>query len=141
MKVLFFCRKMPDLCGAFLHDVDLALELLKRGHQVVFLTITKPTEGYTGGYWQGFRYLHYSSATSFLDTSDIWICPHSPILPDVRKLNRFGYNRPIVATCHFDGNYRGTARSDRIGWRWSASSTESWSRNTERISSLGRFRL
>lgn len=105
MKVLFFCRKMPDLCGAFLHDVDLALELLKRGHQVVFLTITKPTEGYTGGYWQGFRYLHYSSATSFLDTSDIWVCPHSPILPDVRKLNRFGYNRPIVATCHFDGNY------------------------------------
>jgi glycosyltransferase involved in cell wall biosynthesis len=71
----------------------------------VFLTITKPTEGYTGGYWQGFRYLHYSSATSFLDTSDIWVCPHSPILPDVRKLNRFGYNRPIVATCHFDGNY------------------------------------
>jgi glycosyltransferase involved in cell wall biosynthesis len=105
MKVLFFCRKMPDLCGAFLHDVDLALELLKRGHQVVFLTINKPSEGYTGGYWQGFRYIHYSSATSFLDSSDIWICPHSPILPDVRKLNRFGYNRPIVATCHFDGNY------------------------------------
>lgn len=96
---------MPDLCGAFLHDVDLALELLKRGHQVVFLTITKPPEGYTGGYWQGFRYMHYSSATSFLDSSDIWICPHSPILPDVRKLNRFGYNRPIIATCHFDGNY------------------------------------
>jgi glycosyltransferase involved in cell wall biosynthesis len=23
----------------------------------------------------------------------------------VRKLNRFGYNRPIIATCHFDGNY------------------------------------
>ena len=105
MKVLFFCRKMPDLCGAFLHDVDLALELLKRGHQVVFLTIHKPAEGYSGGYWQGFRYMHYSAATSFLDSSDIWLCPHSPILPDVRKLNRFGYNRPIVATCHFDGNY------------------------------------
>jgi glycosyltransferase involved in cell wall biosynthesis len=105
MKVLFFARKMPDLCGAFLHDVDLALELLKRGHQVVFLTIQKPPEGYTGGTWQGFRYLHYSAATSFLDTSDVWLCPHSPILPDVRKLNRFGYNRPIIATCHFDGNY------------------------------------
>jgi glycosyltransferase involved in cell wall biosynthesis len=109
MKVIFFCRKMPDLCGAFLHDVDLALELLKRGHQVVFLTITKPVEGYTGGYWQGFRYLHYSSATSFLDSSDIWVCPHSPILPDVRRLNRFGYNRPIVATCHFDCNYTAIA--------------------------------
>lgn len=105
MKVLFFARKMPDLCGAFLHDVDLALELLKRGHQVVFLTVHRPKEGYSGGYWQGFRYMHYSAATSFLDSSDIWICPHSPILPDVRKLNRFGYNRPIVATCHFDGNY------------------------------------
>ena len=105
MKVLFFCRKMPDLCGAFLHDVDLALELLKRGHQVVFLTIHKPTEGYGGGTWQGFRYLHYSAAGSFLDSSDIWLTPHSPILPEVRKLNRFGYNRPIIATCHFDGNY------------------------------------
>jgi glycosyltransferase involved in cell wall biosynthesis len=105
MKVLFFCRKMPDLCGAFLHDVDLALELLKRGHQVVFMTIHTPPEGYNGGYWQGFRFMHYSAGSSFLDSSDVWICPHSPILPDVRKLNRRGYNRPIVATCHFDGNY------------------------------------
>jgi glycosyltransferase involved in cell wall biosynthesis len=96
---------MPDLCGAFLHDIDLALELLKRGHMVVFMTIHVPTEGFTGGYWQGFRYMHYSSGTSFLDASDVWICPHSPILPDVRKLNRRGYNRPIIATCHFDGNY------------------------------------
>lgn len=96
---------MPDLCGAFLHDIDLALELLKRGHQTVFLTIQMPPEGYQGGYWQGFRFMHYSAATSFLDSSDVWICPHSPILPDVRKLNRRGYNRPIVATCHFDGNY------------------------------------
>jgi hypothetical protein len=105
MKVLVFCRKMPDLCGAFLHDIDLALECLKRAHQVVFLTIQRPAEGFNGGTWQGFRYLHYSAASSFLDTSDIWICPHSPILPDVRKLNQRGYNRPIVATCHFDGNY------------------------------------
>ena len=105
MKVLFFARKMPDLCGAFLHDVDLALELLKRGHQVVFMTVQRPAEGYTGGYWRGFRFMHYSAGSSFLDSSDIWVCPHSPILPDVRKLNRFGYNRPIVATCHFDGNY------------------------------------
>ena len=109
MKVLFFCRKMPDLCGAFLHDIDLALELLKRGHQVVFLTILKPIEGYNGGHWQGFRFLHYSAASTFLDTSDIWITPHSPILPDVRKLNRYGYNRPIIATCHFDGNYTAIA--------------------------------
>ena len=69
------------------------------------MTIQKPREGYSGGTWQGFRYMHYSAGSSFLDTSDVWICPHSPILPDVRKLNRYGYNRPIVATCHFDGNY------------------------------------
>ena len=105
MKVLVFCRKMPDLCGAFLHDVDLSLELLKRGHQVVFLTIQIPKEGYSGGYWNGFRFMHYSAGSTFLDSSEVWVCPHSPILPDVRKLNARGYNRPIVATCHFDGNY------------------------------------
>lgn len=105
MKVLVFARKMPDLCGAFFHDVDLSTELLARGHQVVFLTFQRPVEGYTGGTWKGFRYLHYSAATSYLESSDVWVCPHSPILPQVRKLNQFGYHRPIVATCHFDGNY------------------------------------
>jgi len=118
MKVLFFCRKMPDLCGAFLHDIDLALELLKRGHQVVFLTITRPLEGYNGGYWQGFRFMHFSAATSFLDSSDIWITPHSPILPDVRKLNQRGYNRPIVATCHFDGNYTAVTGRSPLRGEW-----------------------
>lgn len=105
MKVLFFCRKMPDLCGAFLHDIDLALELMKRGHQVVFLTTLVPAEGYNGAYWEGFRFMHYTAASSFLDTSELWICPHAPVLPEVRKLNNRGYNRPIVATCHYDGNY------------------------------------
>jgi hypothetical protein len=49
--------------------------------------------------------MHYSAATPHLESSDVWMCPHSPILPSVRKLNRFGYHRPIIATCHFDGNY------------------------------------
>ena len=96
---------MPDPCGAFYHDIDLALELLKRGHQVVFMTTLRPKEGFTGGYWQGFRFMHYSAETSFLDSSDVWICPHAPVLPEVRRLNNHGYNRPIVATCHYDGNY------------------------------------
>ncbi len=96
---------MPDLCGAFLHDIDLAIELQKRGHQVVFLTIKVPKEGYSGGSYRGFRFMHYSAGSSFLDSSEIWICPHSPILPDVRKINKRSYNRPVVATCHFDGNY------------------------------------
>lgn len=105
MKVLFFANKMPDLCGAFLHDIDLATELQTRGHQVVFLTIKVPREGFNGGTYRGFRFLNYSAASSFLDTSEVWICPHAPILPQVRALNTKGYNRPIIATCHYDGNY------------------------------------
>jgi glycosyltransferase involved in cell wall biosynthesis len=105
MKVLIFANKMPDLCGAFLHDVDLAIELQKRGHLVVFLTIRIPTEGVNGGHYRGFRFLHYTAASSFLDTSELWVCPHAPILPEVRKVNSRGYHRPIVATCHYDGNY------------------------------------
>jgi hypothetical protein len=116
MKVLIFANKMPDLCGAFLHDVDLGLELQRRGHQVVFMIITVPKEGYYGGTYRGFRYMHYTAGASFLDTSEIWICPHSPILPDVRKINSRGYRRPIVATCHFDGNY--TAVTGRYTSNW-----------------------
>jgi glycosyltransferase involved in cell wall biosynthesis len=117
MKVLFFANRMPDLCGAFLHDIDLAIELQRRGHQVVFLTIKIPNEGYGGGHYRGFRYMHYTAATPFLDSSEIWICPHSPILPEVRKVNSRGYNRPIVATCHFDGNYTAITGNWNPKWR------------------------
>jgi hypothetical protein len=116
MKVLFFANKMPDLCGAFLHDIDLGLELLKRGHQVVFLTVKVPKEGFNGGHYRGFRFMHYSAASSFLDTSDIWICPHAPVLPEVRKLNDRGYNRPIIATCHYDGNYNTLRYTGTAKW-------------------------
>jgi glycosyltransferase involved in cell wall biosynthesis len=102
---------MPDLCGAFLHDIDLAIELQSRGHQVVFLTILVPKVGYGGGTYRGFRFLHYTAASSFLETSDIFITPHSPILPDIRKINSRGYSRPIMATCHFDGNYNAIRES------------------------------
>ena len=116
MKVLFFANRMPDLCGAFLHDIDLGIELQKRGHQVVFLTIKIPREGYNGGTYRGFRFMHYSAASSFLDTSDVWICPHAPVLPDVRKLNTKGYHRPIVATCHYDGNYNTIRYNESAPW-------------------------
>jgi glycosyltransferase involved in cell wall biosynthesis len=116
MKVLFFANKMPDLCGAFLHDIDLAIELQKRGHQVTFLTIKIPKEGYNGGSYRGFRFMHYTAASSFLDSSEVWICPHSPILPEVRKLNNRGYNRPIIATCHFDGNYNAIRGNSSTNW-------------------------
>ena len=116
MKVLFFANRMPDLCGAFLHDIDLALELQTRGHMVVFLTIKVPKEGYSGGTYRGFRFLHYTAASSFLESSNVWICPHSPILPDVRKINSRGYNRPIIATCHFDGNYNAIRTNSNTSW-------------------------
>jgi len=105
MKVVFFANRMPDLCGAFLHDIDLATELQKRGHSVVFLIIQKPKEGYNGGFYRGFRFMHYTAGASYMDSADLFVCPHSPILPEVRKINNRKYDVPIVATCHFDGNY------------------------------------
>jgi glycosyltransferase involved in cell wall biosynthesis len=117
MKVLFFANRMPDLCGAFLHDIDLAIELQRRGHQVAFLTIKIPREGYHGGTYRGFRFMHYTAATPFLDTSEIWICPHAPVLPDVRKLNSRGYNRPVIATCHYDGNYTTITANWNPAWK------------------------
>jgi glycosyltransferase involved in cell wall biosynthesis len=116
MKILFFANRMPDLCGAFLHDIDLATELQRRGHSIVFLTITVPKEGFQGGHYRGFRFMNFSAGGSFLDTSDIWICPHAPVLPDVRKLNGRGYNRPIIATCHYDGNYTTITRNAQPKW-------------------------
>lgn len=106
MKILFFAGRMPDLCGAFLHDIDLGIELQKRGHEVTFMALEVPKEGVNGGMYRSFRFMHYTANSSFLDSSQVWICPHAPALPEVRKINARGYHRPIIATCHFDGNYK-----------------------------------
>ena len=105
MRVLFFATRMPDLCGAFLHDIDLATEFQKRGHSVAFLTTDRPKEGYNGGIYRGFRFMHYSAGTALLDASELWVCPHAPALPHVRKINSRGYYRPIATTAHFEGAY------------------------------------
>ena len=103
---MFFAGRMPDLCGAFLHDIHLATELQRRGHEIIFLTVIDiPKEGVNGGMYRGFRYMHYSAGGRYLDVSEGWICPHFPSLPEVRRLNRRGYNRPILTTCHYDGSY------------------------------------
>jgi len=110
---------MPDLCGAFLHDIDLAIELEKRGHDVVFMSLEVPKIGVNGGTYRGFKYMHFSAGGRYLDASEGWICPHAPALPEVRKLNSRGYNRPILATCHYDGNYLAITRNNpgrRIQW-------------------------
>lgn len=97
---------MPDLCGAFLHDIHLATELQRRGHEIVFMTVLDvPKEGVNGGIYRGFKYMHYSAGGKYLDVSEGWICPHFPSLPEVRRLNKHGYNRPILTTCHYDGSY------------------------------------
>jgi len=116
MKVVFFANRMPDMCGAFLHDIDLATELQNRGHQIAFLIISRLKEGYNGSIYRGFRFLHFTAGSSVMESSDVWICPHSPILPDVRKINSRGYHRPIIATCHFDGNY--TAITGNYNTKW-----------------------
>ena len=116
MRVLFFATRMPDLCGAFLHDIDLAIELQKRGHSITFLTTDRPREGYNGGVYRGFRFMHYTAAGSLMESSQIWICPHAPALPHVRKINSRGYHRPIVATAHFDGRY--SAVTDLASSKW-----------------------
>lgn len=119
MRLVFFAGRMPDLCGAFLHDIDLAIELEKRGHDVVFMSLEVPKIGVNGGTYRGFKYMHFSAGGRYLDASEGWICPHAPALPEVRKLNSRGYNRPILATCHYDGNYLAITRNNpgrRIQW-------------------------
>ena len=116
MMVVFFANRMPDLCGAFLHDIDLATELQKRGHGVMFATLEKPKEGFNGGFYRGFRFMHFSAATTYLDASEIWICPHAPVLPFVRKINSRGLSRPIVATCHFDNAYNAITLNASNNW-------------------------
>jgi glycosyltransferase involved in cell wall biosynthesis len=120
MRIVFFAGRMPDLCGAFLHDIDLATELQRRGHEVTFMTILeKPKEGVNGGIYRGFKYMHFSAGGTYLDASQAWICPHSPALPEVRKLNNRGYDRPILATCHYDGNYLSIIKNNpgrKIQW-------------------------
>jgi glycosyltransferase involved in cell wall biosynthesis len=104
---------MPDLCGAFFHDIDLATELQRRGHDIVFMTIIDiPKEGVNGGLYRGFKFMHYSAGGKYLDVSEGWICPHSPSLPEVRRLNNRGYNRPILTTCHYDGSYQALIKNN-----------------------------
>ena len=117
MRVLFFATRMPDLCGAFLHDIDLAIELQKRGHQVAFMTTEKPKEGWNGGIYRGFRFMHYTAGTDLLESSQVWICPHAPALPAVRKINSRGLDRPMIATCHFDGRYNSIKDNITGGWK------------------------
>ena len=117
MNVVFFATRVPDLCGAFLHDIDLAIELQNRGHSVVWMTLDKPPQGVQGGTYRGFRFMHFTAGTSFLESSEVWICPHAPALPGVRRVNARGFDRPIIATCHFDGRYQTITSNGSNQWK------------------------
>ena len=78
MKIVFFATRMPDLCGAFLHDIDLGIELQSRGHSVVWMTLDKPPQGVQGGTYRGFRFMHFTAGFNYLNESQVWICPHAP---------------------------------------------------------------
>jgi glycosyltransferase involved in cell wall biosynthesis len=100
MRFVFFCNILPDPCGAFFHDITFATFLQKRGHSCVFVYIKRrPTQSFKDVY-RGFQCVHFMSAEKELHQSDIWISPHFPILPTVRKLNE-RFIKPIVFTCHF----------------------------------------
>jgi len=117
MKIVFFATRMPDLCGAFLHDIDLGIELQSRGHSVVWMTLDKPPEGVQGGTYRGFRFMHFTAGYNYLNESQVWICPHAPALPGVRRVNSRGFDRPIIATCHFDGRYQAITANINNGWK------------------------
>jgi glycosyltransferase involved in cell wall biosynthesis len=71
-----------------------------------------PKEGVNGGFYRGFKYMHFSAGGKYLDMSEGWICPHYPSLPEVRRLNSRGYNRPILTTCHYDGSYNALIKNN-----------------------------
>jgi len=61
--------------------------------------------------------MHYTAGTELLESSQVWICPHAPALPVVRKINSRGLDRPMIATCHFDGRYNSIKDNITGGWK------------------------
>ena len=116
MFVCVFVANMPDNCGAFFSDITLAKALRKRGHQVLLINCANPRQNYAGGEYEGLSWKPYVSAGRELDQSQIWVAPHFPIAPLVRKLNS-NYQRPIIFTLHFPGAPKMFEFPGRIGWK------------------------
>lgn len=98
MKVVFFANYVPDPCGAFFHDVAIAQELKKRGHQVSFVAV-RNIKGVRGVY-RGIPWTLYTNAEGDMASAHVWSSPHFPIMPIVRRLNE-QFQRPLVVTAHF----------------------------------------
>lgn len=100
MKVIIFCNVLPDICGAFFHDVTAGQFLRSKGHTVTFIMIGRVPRQALSGIYQGLPYKHFSIADTELRASDIWTSPHHPIIPVVRRLNE-KFQKPLVITAHF----------------------------------------
>lgn len=100
MKVIVFCNIVPDICGAFFHDISAAQYLMSRGHSVHLIVVERQPRQALVGQYQGIPYKHYSVAETELRASDIWTSPHHPIVPFVRRLNE-KFQKPLVMTAHF----------------------------------------
>lgn len=99
MFIAFFECAIPDRCGAFFSDLCLARELRRRGHSVILIDCGR-TRNFAGGEYEGFRWKPAVTAGKELDQTHVWISPHSPHGPTVRRLNA-SYRRPIIFTLHF----------------------------------------
>ncbi len=115
MKIVFFVQFIPDPCGAFFHDVTLARALQMRGHQVLFVTVSRKFP--IRGIYRGLPFVYYESAGNELGSSDLWSTPHFPIVPFVRKLNET-YEKPLLITMHYGEDTPSIEFCPRAG-KWS----------------------
>lgn len=115
MKVVFFAQHLPDPCGAFFHDVAIARELQRRGHNVHFVTINRSNKAARGVY-RGIPWSHYTVSENELRGAHMWSSPHYPFLQQVRKINE-GFEKPIVVTMHFGENLESIVEYQRHG-KW-----------------------
>ena len=116
MFVAMFVANMPDNGGAFFSDLCLARELRRRGHTVFLVNMGKPATLYSGGEYEGFRWKPFVSAGKELDQSQIWLAPHYPRGPHIRRLNA-AYRRPIIFTLHFSGAVEMFRSPVQITWK------------------------
>ncbi len=115
MHIIMFVADVPDVSGAFFSDLRLAREFQSRGH-VVTLVSTGRLKSYAGGTYQGFRWKPYQSAGRELDQSQLWMAPHYPAAPLIRKLNG-GFRRPILFTLHFAGAPEMFQAPAQVSWK------------------------
>lgn len=115
MKIVIFEQYVPDPCGAFFHDIAIAKELMRRGHNVHFVTVKRNNSPIRGQY-RGISWTFYTNAENEMRGANIWMSPHYPFLKTVRRLNET-FNKPLVVTMHFGENVDSVQPYSRSG-KW-----------------------